>query len=187
MSRPTPKPYRLLAIALSSHGLGYAVLEGERSLVEYGSMRVKGDKNRKCVAKIEELVALYTPDGLVLEEMTAQHLDRAPRIKTVQEQIIESGRKCGLKVTLVSGKQVRSALLDSVHGTKQEVAQMLTKYFPDELAFRLPPKRRAWESADDRMDIFDAVGLAVAFRMTEQRTPVVNSSEETDLLKPTVI
>jgi len=28
---------------------------------------------------------------------------------------------------------------------------------------RLPPKRRPWMSEDPRMDIFDAVSLAVAF------------------------
>jgi hypothetical protein len=45
------------------------------------------------------------------------------------------------------------------------MAELLAKQFPDELASRLPPKRKAWTSEDARMDIFDAVGLAVVFRM----------------------
>jgi hypothetical protein len=36
---------------------------------------------------------------------------------------------------------------------------------PDELASRLPPKRKTWKSEDSRMDIFDAGALVVAFRI----------------------
>jgi len=56
-------------------------------------------------------------------------------------------------------------LLGNPKGTKQEMAELLAKKFPDELASRLPPKRKPWKSEDKRMDIFDAVALAVAFRM----------------------
>ena len=67
-----------------------------------------------------------------------------------------------IEVKLISGKQLRSLLLGNSKGTKQEMAEKLAKDFPDELASRLPPKRRLWMSEDSRMDIFDAVALAVA-------------------------
>lgn len=35
--------------------------------------------------------------------------------------------------------------------------------FPEELADWVPPKRKLWKSQLSRMDIFDAVGLAVVF------------------------
>jgi hypothetical protein len=35
------------------------------------------------------------------------------------------------------------------------------------LASRLPPKRRPWENEDGRMDIFDAVALALVFRLSQ--------------------
>jgi hypothetical protein len=54
-------------------------------------------------------------------------------------------------------------LLDDAKGTKFAVAQALAGKFPAELGKRLPPKRRPWMSEDPRMDIFDAVGLAMAF------------------------
>ena len=43
------------------------------------------------------------------------------------------------------------------------MAEILAKRLPEELGFRLPPKRRAWMSEDYRMDIFDAVALALMF------------------------
>jgi hypothetical protein len=45
------------------------------------------------------------------------------------------------------------------------MAEMLATQFPDELASRLPPKRKPWKSEDSRMDIFDAMALAVVFWM----------------------
>ena len=41
------------------------------------------------------------------------------------------------------------------------MAEILVKRFPEELGSRLPPKRRPWMSEDSRMDIFDAVALAL--------------------------
>lgn len=43
------------------------------------------------------------------------------------------------------------------------MAELLARKYPVELAGKLPPKRRPWENEDGRMDMFDAVGLAMVF------------------------
>ncbi len=70
-----------------------------------------------------------------------------------------------ITVKLVSGNRLRSLLLGNPKGTKQEMAEKIAMQFPDELASRLPPKRKLWKSEDGRMDIFDAVVLAAAFQV----------------------
>jgi hypothetical protein len=45
------------------------------------------------------------------------------------------------------------------------MAELLANQFPEELASRIPKKRKAWTSENARMDIFDAVGLVAAFQM----------------------
>ena len=57
-------------------------------------------------------------------------------------------------------------------GTKHALAELLAKRFPNELGFRLPPKRRPWMSEDYRMDIFAAISLALAFRLTRKKQMV---------------
>jgi hypothetical protein len=59
-------------------------------------------------------------------------------------------------------------------GTKHALAEMLAGRFPEELASRLPPKRRPWMSEDYRMDIFDAVALALTFwvKKTGEKSPM---------------
>ncbi|HXR46674.1 MAG TPA: hypothetical protein VN784_04470 [Candidatus Limnocylindrales bacterium] len=169
MNHQHPKQFRLLAIALTCRGLGYAVLEGEESLIESSHMSVrKGDKNEKCLAKVETLIKFYQPEVLVLQDVRAKGSRRALRIKRLYRAVVRFARKQKIKVELISEAQLRTLLLGDPRGTKHEIAEMIAKLFPDELALRLPPKRRAWESADSRMDIFDAVALAVAFRMRER-------------------
>ena len=166
-----PQQFRLLALALTSRGLGYAVLEGEESLIESGHASVRnGDKNTQCLAKVEKLFALYQPEAIILEDVEAKGSRRHPRIKTLHRGLGSLAKKRKLAVHIVSGQQVRHLLLGNEYGTKQQMAEVLAKRFHIELAFRLPPKRRPWQSADSRMDIFDAVGLAVAYRIKKNHT-----------------
>jgi hypothetical protein len=101
----------------------------------------------------------------VLQDVEAKGSRRAPRIKTLNRQIKGVAEKNKIEVKLISGTQMRSLLLGNPKGTKQEMAEMLAMQFPDELASRLPPKRKLWKSEDSRMDVFDAMALAVVFRM----------------------
>ncbi len=64
-------------------------------------------------------------------------------------------------MALFSHEHVRQVFFADGQGTKHALAEILAKRFPEELGSRLPPKRRAWMSEDSRMDIFDAVALAL--------------------------
>jgi len=66
-----------------------------------------------------------------------------------------------VKVALFSQKQVRRVLLDDDIGTKHSLAEMIAGRFPEELDFLLPRKRRIWESEGSRMNLFDALALAL--------------------------
>lgn len=157
------KTVRILAIAPLSRGLGYAVMEGPEKLVACGNKAIRHYKNAGALAWVNRLTKFYQPDALVLPNVTAADTRRAARIKTLHRQIVAWAGKQQLKVRLVSVTQVRRKLLGDAAGTKFAVAQMLAEKFPVELGTRLPPKRRPWMSEDPRMDIFDAVGLALTF------------------------
>jgi hypothetical protein len=61
MNKIQPKYFRILAIAPSTRGFGFAVLEGEASLVDWGVKTAKGDKNKQSLAKVEKLAYLSCP------------------------------------------------------------------------------------------------------------------------------
>ena len=156
------KQVRILAIAPTARGFGYCVTEDE-AILECGYKGVRGNKNCKSVFKIEKLMKQFLPDVVVLQDVYAEGGYRAPRIKALHRQIIELAANHKCKVKLFSGNQLRDALLGDVKGTKHEMAELLARKYPVELAGKLPPKRRSWENEDGRMDMFDAVGLAAVF------------------------
>ena len=144
-------------------------MEGQKTIIEFGCRVADGDKNAQSLAKMKKLLNFYRPDVLVLQDVEAKGSRRYPRIKTLNRQIKRVAEKHEVKVKLISGKQLRSLLLGNPRGTKHEMAEMLATQFPDELASRLPPKRKLWKSEDSRMDIFDAAALALVFRFQKSK------------------
>jgi hypothetical protein len=70
---------------------------------------------------------------------------------------------------IILRQNVKQAFFPDGDGTKHGIAEIVAKRFPEELGFRLPPKRRAWESEDSRMAIFDAVALVLMLRLQKKR------------------
>jgi Holliday junction resolvasome RuvABC endonuclease subunit len=159
------KDRRILSIAPSSCGFGFVVLEGDEIFVDWGVKKVTGNKNAQSLKKAEDLIIQYQPAVLVLENTSANGSRRSLRIRTLTHQIIEMTTTRNVKVKLFSRDQVMKAFITEKKGTKQEVAEIIAQRFPVELGSSLPAKRKLWKSEDSRMTIFDAVALALTFRM----------------------
>lgn len=132
-------------------------------MLECGYKGARGNKNIKVVSKIEKLMKQFLPYVVVLQDVNVKGSRRAPRIKALHRKIVGVAANYKCKVKLFSGNQLRVALLGDGKGTKHEMAELLAQRFPAELAARMPRKRRAWENEDGRMDMFDAVELAMVF------------------------
>lgn len=169
MEKIQPKHFRILAIAPSTRGFGFAVIEGQETLVDWGVKTVKGDKNVQSLAKVEKLIAHYQPGVLILEDALAKNSRRSLRIRKLCQQIIKMAVTRKVSVALFSRDQVMKAFIADGQGTKHALAEILAKRFPEELDSRLPPKRKPWMSEDSRMNIFDAVALALMLRLKNRR------------------
>jgi Holliday junction resolvasome RuvABC endonuclease subunit len=163
------KPSRILAVSLSSRGFGFAVMEGNDRLIDYGNKVVRPDKNVHSLTQIEKMITRCQPDALVLHDVTAKRSHRSGRIKELHRTVVALAQRRTLTVKAIPAMEVRRRLLGDATETKHELAALLAKRFPDELASRLPPKRKLWTSEDARMDIFDAVALAAVFWMMRKR------------------
>jgi Holliday junction resolvasome RuvABC endonuclease subunit len=164
MNKIQPKHFRILAIAPSTRGVGFVVLEGQETLVDWGVKTVKKDKNIRSLGKVKALIAHYQPGVLVLEDASAKGSRRSPRIRELIQQIIKLAATRNVGVKLFSRDQVMKVFITKGQGTKHALAEILAKRFPEQLGSHLPPKRKPWNSEDSRMNIFDAVALALVFR-----------------------
>jgi Holliday junction resolvasome RuvABC endonuclease subunit len=182
MTKSTLSHFRILALCPSPRGLGFAVLETGEKLVDWGVRSGKRDKRERTVAHFQELVSVYRP-GIIVGESFSERSRRSPRSLELSQEIKLLAERAGIKVASFSRARVKKALSIDTEATKHEVAVMLAKRFPQELGSRLPPKRKPWTSEDARMDIFESVGLALAYLTKASRkaidsepSPIIDSS-----------
>ncbi len=168
MNRGEQRDYRVLAIAPSTRGFGFAVLDTEKTFLDWAGRSVKGDKNGESLKKIKQLIDQYMPKVIVLPDASAKCSRRSPRIRVLCQQIAKAAGQ-EVRIALFSPLQVRQSFFALGQGTKHDIAEAITKEFPEELGTRLPPKRQPWMSEDHRMDIFDAVALALVYLRRRQR------------------
>jgi len=142
MNKPIPKYPRILAIALSTRGFGFAVLEGNQILADWGVKSIEGDKNKGSLSKLKEMIVHYEPDVLVLENTSIKPMRRSARIQTLTKQVSSVAEKSNIPVRLFSREHTRRFFFGDGKETKHDIAKIIAERFSDELGFRLPPKRR---------------------------------------------
>ena len=71
----------------------------------------------------------------------------------------------------------------SGHRNKYAIALCLTESFPA-LLLRLPPKRKPWQSEDNRMSIFDAAAFGYTYLARRRRTPQLRPPSLPVTLRP---
>jgi hypothetical protein len=157
----------ILAAFPSAKGFGYAVFEGQSSLIDWGVRGASGaQKNRESLQKMRELLTFYHPDVVVLEDYEGQGSRRARRIEILINLIAAHAHAGGMRTASFSRAEVRASFGLTA---KREIAEAIVRAFP-ELEPRLPPVRKIWMSEDRRMNIFDAVALAITFFNSKSRT-----------------
>jgi len=163
MTQINKKDFRVLSVTPSYRGFGFVVMEGEDTIMEAADKTVKGDKNAQVLKKAEALITHYQPDVLVMENTSAEGSRRWPRIRTLCKQITKRAESHKVRVKLYSRAQVMKSFLPDGQGTKHDLAEIMAKRFPEQLASQLPPKRKFYMNEDPRMAIFDAVALTLMF------------------------
>jgi hypothetical protein len=148
----------ILGISPSSRGFGFAVMEWNATLIDWGVKVVKSaDKNVRSLAHAKSLIIHWEPDLVAIENTEISR--RGFRVKELCKSISAFALEQHIKVKQLARAEINRELLHDPKATKQSIAQYLAGLFPEELAFRLPKRRRLWTSEDYPMDIFDAVAL----------------------------
>lgn len=162
MTKPRDNEIRVLALDLHPRGFGYAIFEGTARLVDWGTKDIRKDKERATLSKIAQLVRLYRPMVLVVEDCKHAKSRRNGRVRRLTETILKAAQEFAVVGRALPLAAVYRMFARNGAGTKYEIASALVRAFP-ELMVRLPPKRKPWQSEDSRMSIFDAVALGLAY------------------------
>lgn len=153
---------RVFSIDPTSHGFGFVVLEGPTRLVDWGHAHVRPCTYDGCLERAAGLLARYGPDAVVVEDCESSASRRGARVQKLLTGITKFVESSDATVASISLNDVQEVFASNGSATKYEIAQMIAMAFP-ELAIRLPPPRKVWESEDERMSLFDAAALAIAY------------------------
>jgi hypothetical protein len=161
---------RILAVAPSGKGMGFAVVEEQNILVAWGAKGLDTkSKNEGALKQFNDLLNQYEPQIVVLHDYEAKGSRRSPRIRELGKAIKKSAEAAEIEVMTFSREEVIRTLAGIEAKTNHDLAKRIAEIFPEEVASRLPPKRRLWESESARMDIFVALALAIMPRYASKR------------------
>lgn len=161
--RITPHPSeRVLAIDPTNRGFGFVVFEGPGRLIDWGLAHSRRATVPRCLARIADMIRTYEPTTLVVEDCTSSSSRRGRRASDLLHRAIRLAASSRLRICVLTWPMVKQAFSASRPLTKHQLASMLAERF-DELAERLPPRRKPWMSEDERFGIFDAAGLGLAY------------------------
>ena len=79
---------RILAIAPTDRGFGYAVMEGPRRLVAFSNKSILRNKNERTLGWVEKFIRRYEPAVMVLPAVNAADTRRAKRIKQLHQRLV---------------------------------------------------------------------------------------------------
>jgi hypothetical protein len=154
-----PRVQRVLAIDPYSRGFGFVLLEGADRLVDWGLKDVRDEKVHQTLAKLGELITLYEPTVLVIEDCAHPASRRCERIVDLIGEIIGFAHAKGLRTKTIAVTRVHAVFAMEGVSTKHGINGVIAQRFP-ELGRHRPKFRKPWMSEDERQAIFDAAALA---------------------------
>jgi len=155
----------ILAIDLRHRRFGYAVFEGHRRLHDSGLRVYRAVGEAEAAMASKRLVVLlksFSPSAIVVKKERWDRAQVSTHIKSLVEVMTRVAATHSIPIKLIGDINVRQTFRNMECETRDEIAAALARIFP-ELQWRLPPKRRAWQSEHPRMSMFDAIALGLAY------------------------
>jgi hypothetical protein len=172
----------ILAIDLRHRRFGYAVFEGHRTLIDCGIRiyRAAGDAEMTMVSKrLTALFKLFAPSAIVITKERWDRAETSIHMHLLISAVVREASSRAIPIHLITQSNVRVSFDNLGCKNKDEIAEALANIFP-ELRWRLPPKRKVWQSEHPRMIIFDAVALGLAY--WQHPSEEISSLPDNDLL-----
>jgi hypothetical protein len=170
----------VMAFDLRHRRFGYAAFLGHKTLLEWGQRvyPAVGNAERELARKrIAKLITGIRPDLILLKRERWERGHSDEHLANVLVALQDEAQRHSIPIRLIQGESVKITF--SVYGceTKYDIAEKLTRMFP-ELLPSLPPRRRPWQAEHPRMRVFEAVALGVAYWFHEGDHIIVDRRTE---------
>jgi hypothetical protein len=171
-------PKRLLALEIRASRLGFAVLEGPARLLDWG-VRSFGEQNQKIRSAVSDriitLLAFHNPSAVVVRVRKYHSNDNNKKFLAIVATIRAETKQNSTRFFALTTRQVRDYFAMRGKVTKHDIAMSLANQF-EELSWKLPHRRKAFQSEAPAMLVFDALANGVAF--VERKIPLSSSGQQ---------
>ena len=157
---------RVLAIYPTSRGFGFVMFEDPKIFSEWDLHHVPPADEPEILSRISKLLEHQSPDVLVIESTADPECRRKDRVRGLLKAITDLAAQRRIQVAALPKDAVGRTFAYAHAVTKHEIATVIASQYP-ELAPRLPPPRKIWQSEDVRMSLFSATALALTFYLAE--------------------
>jgi hypothetical protein len=150
----------MLALDIRPRKAGFVVFEGPR-LLDWGvkTYGIQGANLGVTVSgRIRGLLDFHTPALVVLKKRT--NPAAAIALPIIMEIVRTETMRRSIGLRVLSPDTVKGFYIEQGCMNKQQIAAALAARYP-ELRWKLPPKRRPWESESHNMTLFDAAAVGV--------------------------
>ena len=154
---------RIIALEIRASKIGFAAFEGPSRLLDWGLRSVGSSALTHVVAeRIRTLFEFYRPSIVVVRERNPKGKREQRTLKRIREIISRETRNHSARFTAISSQEFRAYFDLRAVNTKYAIASEMAKRF-DELSWKLPRQRKAYESESPSLAVFDAVATGIVF------------------------
>jgi hypothetical protein len=165
-------PNRLLALEVRTGRLGFAVFEGSTSLLDWGVRTFEKGKRTfepSVRDRLRVLFAFYSPVEIVLRAHTYHLKSHRKAYAAILKATRSEARNHSIKVSVLSARQIRASFAKRGEIFKHEIALTIVRQFP-ELSWKLPQRRRVYQSERAVMLVFDAAANGITYFRRQRRS-----------------
>src|ERR1700723_4687987 len=168
------KANRILAVEIRAGRIGYAVFETPLRLLDFGATWF----NSSSVARLrlKRLLRACHPSTIVLRRRSKAGLRRNLSFASLAKPARSEASQSSAAVTQINERAFKAFYEHHNCRNKYDVAAFLANTFP-ETAWRLPPRRKSYNSEPRSIIYFDSVAVGMAYLETEVSNNKSNEDE----------
>ena len=167
-----PLPKRLLALEIRASRLGFAAIEMPARLLDWG-VRSLGEPHaqlRSVVSdRIATLMVFHRPQTVVVRARKYRSRVQNARFLAIVAAVRVETRRHSAKFRIITSAQVKDCFASNGKVPKHAIAKTLADQF-EELSWKLPGRRKPYQSEAPAMLVFDALANGVAFATRKTRS-----------------
>lgn len=158
----TPRPEIVLGLHPSARGFGWALFEDAQSLLHWGTVDIRRDRNETALRRIERMLDRHMPGVLAMEQHDAKSARRSKRVRQLYRAVVRYAETKGIQVRSYSRAEISRARYLRGARTRDELAAAVADHLIV-LRPRVPKPRPIWIGEALGMSLFCGAACALTY------------------------